>query len=105
MSDTPPTELAIFWYALYYLRDPRRYSSMSTDEREQLEKKYTPDKILAMYDAIQWAIAHPSFGFVAEYKKHMASEPAMVGDDAAVLDYFKKIEEGVRPVVQRLRPP
>jgi hypothetical protein len=104
MSDTPPTELEIFWHALYYLRDPRRYSAMSAEERNELEKKYSTDQILTMYDAIQWAIAHPSFGFVADYKKHMPPEPPMLGDDAAILDYFKKIEEGMRPVVQKLRP-
>lgn len=104
MSDTPPAALGVFWHALYYARDPRRYTAMTDEERKQLTRQYTPEKILAMYDAVQWAIAHPTFGFVAEYKKHLPPEPPLLGDDAAILEYFRRVEEGMRPVIQQLRP-
>lgn len=104
MSDSPPTALSIFWMALYQVGDPSRYQRMDDWERQELEKRYSRDKILAMYDALQWAISHPTFDFLAEYKKHMPPQPPLVGNDSAILDYFKRIEEGMRPVVQKLRP-
>jgi hypothetical protein len=83
---------------------PKTFAPLDDKDREELIAQYKPDKILAIYDALTWAIAHPDFGFLHEYAKAIPQKPPTTHDSATIVEYFKKLRDGMAPVVEKLRP-
>lgn len=102
MADDAPEALWIPLHALFYVRDPASFAVPNDSQRAAFERDYTPEKILAIYDALAWAIAHPDHPFLTTYAKDI---PKMHHDNATIVAYFKKMHEGMEPLVKKLRGP
>jgi hypothetical protein len=100
MSEQGPEALWIPLHGLYYVDDPKAFPVPVEADREALVAAYTPERILAIFDALTWALAHPDFPFLTSYAQYI---PDMDHDNATIVEDFKKLREGMKPVVDKLR--
>lgn len=84
-----------------YVDDPSTYSGLDANDRAGMEQSYSKDQILAFFDALVWALAHPNYKFTSLTPPMQSSH----FNDAALLDYFKKLHTSLKPLADKLRPP
>jgi hypothetical protein len=101
MTEKAPEALHIPLHGLYYVPDPRAFAVPDAGAREFLLGTYAPEKILEIFDALVWAVRHPDYPFLAEFADAI---PDMTYDNETIVGYFEKLIEGMRPVVEALRP-
>jgi hypothetical protein len=99
MMREAPDALWIPLYGLAYIQDPEAHTIDDRD-REVLLREYTPEKILAIFDALSWAVEHPDYPFVAAFGEIL---PPMHYDQKTIVRYLETVREGMRPVVEQLR--
>ena len=102
MSDKAPDALIIPLYAMAYLDDPSSYPGPDDANRAAFARDYSTSEILEIYDAATWAIEHPDHPFRATFAKYL---PHLKHDDASIVAYLTKLRDGMRPLVEKLRPP
>lgn len=101
MSDQPPPELAGLAYMFNYVDDPSTYSGLDANDRTGMEQSYSKDQILAFFDALTWAIAHPTYKFTSLVPPMQSPH----FNDAGLLNYFTKLQTSMKPLADKLRPP
>lgn len=102
MAEKAPDDLVTPMVGLYYVPDPKTFAVPDEADREHMVRTYSSDEILAMYDALIWAVAHPDHAFLDQFGDFT---PGMKYDNKTIVGYFEKLIEGMRPLVDKLRPP
>lgn len=102
MSDQAPDALMIPLYAMAYLDDPASYAGPDAANLEAFVRDYSTAEILDIYDAATWAVEHPDHPFRTSFATQL---PHLKHDNSAILAYLKKLRDGMRPLVDKLRPP
>jgi hypothetical protein len=99
MTSPAPAALWMALDAIAYLDDPDSHV-VDDAAREALVRDYAPEEIIALFDALGWAIENPQYPFKSAY----APLPPIRHDEQTIVRYFTIVREGMRPIVERLRP-
>lgn len=100
MADEAPQALWMALNAVAYLDDPKSFQVPDDQQRASARATYSDKQILDLYEALAWGIAHPDHDFAKQFG---AMIPPIKHDRALVIDYFKKLHQGLTPLVESIR--
>jgi hypothetical protein len=100
MIDQAPEALWIPLYGLAYVPDPKTFAVPDEQARESLLANHSAQEILAIDDAITWAIAHPDFPFLETFAHQL---PPIDYDNPLIISYLKKLQEGMKAIIDNFR--
>lgn len=100
MADEAPQALWMALDAVAYLDDPRTFQVPDDQQRASARATYSDKQILDLHEALAWGIAHPDHDFAKQFGPMI---PPIKHDKTLVIDYFKKLHQGLAPLVDDIR--